>query len=59
MEHVCFLCVKEGIEPPASGYLATGQRWYEPDQKWIVLRGYVCDMHADNCCRNVKYSKTA
>ncbi len=58
-EHDCFLCVKQDINPPATGDLATGQRWYEPDQRYIVFRGYICDMHADDCCKNVTYIKKA
>jgi hypothetical protein len=63
MEKPCSFCVREGIDPPATGSKATGVyysdnfeisrrtgQYYRPT---LVFNGYVCEMHA----QTVEWSK--
>lgn len=57
-EHPCFLCVKQFAPPHASGSLATGQRWSEANRRYIVFTGYICDMHATDDTRCLRWLET-
>jgi hypothetical protein len=47
-EHPCSLCLREGYEGAAAGSRATGRRYDEGLERYVVFNGYVCDMHAED-----------